>query len=92
VAIGSVRQCFAAHGRPQAAQLGFPRDGRLHTGDEIAAKLNLGTAADLNSFETVFAAIKQNLGTKIASKVANDLSNDKWIQNAGLPDEAKEYL
>jgi hypothetical protein len=66
--------------------------GPWKTGDEIAAKLNLGTAADLNSFETVFAAIKQNLGTKIASKVANDLSNDKWIQNAGLPDEAKEYL
>ena len=67
-------------------------DGPWKTADTIAATLGLGTAADLNSFETVFAAIQQNLGDEIAFKVAVDLSNDKWIQKSGMPSEAQQLL
>jgi hypothetical protein len=66
--------------------------GPWKTSDTIAATLKLGTAADINSFETVFAAIQQNLGAEIATKVAVDLSNDKWIQNAGIPIEVQKLL
>lgn len=67
-------------------------DGPWKTGDEIAAKLRLGTAADLNSFETVFSAIEKNHGEKIAAKVAASLARDKSIQGFGIPDEAQKYL
>jgi hypothetical protein len=66
--------------------------GPWKTSDTIAATLKLGTAADINSFETVFAAIQQNLGAEIATKVAVDLSNDKWIQHAGIPIEVQKLL
>jgi hypothetical protein len=66
--------------------------GPWKTGDEIANKLKLGTASNLNSFETVFSAIEKNLGKDVARKVARDLVKDQSIQGLGVPDELEKYL
>lgn len=67
-------------------------DGPWLTGDEVAAKLKLGTNKDLNSFETVWDAIEKNHGKEIAAKVAVALTKDKSIQSLGVPDEIQKYL
>lgn len=66
--------------------------GPWKTADQIAFTLRLGDATDLNSFETVFAAIERNHGTIIAKKVAIDMANDQNIQALGLPHELEKYL
>lgn len=67
-------------------------DGPWKTGDEIAQKLNLDDAKNLDSFETVFAAIEKNHGSQIASAVAKSLAKDKSIQAFGIPSELDSYL
>lgn len=66
--------------------------GPWKTADEIADKLGLGSAKDINSFESIFNAIEKNHGPEIAEKTARALANDKTIQGFGLPDELKKYL
>ena len=65
--------------------------GPWKTGDEIAAKLRLGTAKDLNSFETVFAAIQKN-HPELVEPFARAIAADKSIQTLGVPDEIQKYL
>ncbi len=65
--------------------------GPWKTGDEIAEKLGLGTAKDLNSFETIFSAIKKN-HPRLVKPFAQAIAADKTIQDMGVPDEIKEYL
>ena len=67
-------------------------DGPWKRGNEIAAELNLGTAADLNSFETIFAAVEKNHGPDIAKKFARAIAADQTIQDLGMPDEIEKYL
>lgn len=67
-------------------------DGPWLTGDEIAAKLKLGTNKDLNSFETVFAAIERNHSKELVTTVANALTEDKLMQRLGMPTEVEKYL
>jgi hypothetical protein len=66
--------------------------GPWKTADQIADILDLGTANDLNSFETVFSSIERKHGTIIAKKVAIDMANDKNIQALGIPSELQKYL
>ena len=66
--------------------------GPWKTGQEIASQLRLGKVGNLNSFETVFAAIEKNHGEAIAKKVAHDIANDKSIQKLGIPTEIGKYL
>lgn len=66
--------------------------GPWKTGDEIAKQLRLGSAADLDSFETVFAAIEKNHGEDVAAKVAADFARDNTVQSLGVPDELEKYL
>jgi hypothetical protein len=80
-------------------QLGFTKKhvntmvgGPWKTADTIATTLGLGTAADLNSFETVFSSIERNHGPIIAKKVAIDMSNDQHIRALGIPSELEKYL
>lgn len=66
--------------------------GPYKTGDEIARHLRLGTAKDLNSFETIFAAIKKNHSPEIMRKFAHAVAADETIQKLGIPNEIKEFL
>jgi len=66
--------------------------GPWKRGPEIANKLGLGNAENLNSFETVFAAIEKNLGPEMAKRVAQDLANNTTFQEFGVPKELGKYL
>lgn len=66
--------------------------GPWKTNKEIVEQLNLGDPKNLNSFETVFAAIEKYHGKDVAAKVAQDLANDPSLVDLGMPDEAKKYL
>lgn len=60
--------------------------------DQIAKVLRLGSAADINSFETIFDAVEKNHGPEIAQKLAQALAKDQSIQDLGIPDEIRKYL
>jgi hypothetical protein len=60
--------------------------------DQIAQVLRLGTAKDINSFETILAAVEKNHGPDIARKLAQALAKDQTIQDLGMPDELGKYL
>jgi len=66
--------------------------GPWKTGDEISKQLRLGSAANLDSFETVFAAIVKNHGEDVARKVAADFARDSTVQKLGVPKELEKYL
>jgi len=66
--------------------------GPWKTNEEIAKIMKLDSVENLNSFETVWAMIEKNHGSKVAAAVARDLANDKSIQGFGIPDEIKKYL
>lgn len=66
--------------------------GPWKRGDEIAKQLRLGTAKDLNSFETILAAIEKNHGPQMAEKFAKAIAADETIQKLGMPDEVTKYL
>jgi hypothetical protein len=66
--------------------------GPWKTPDAIAQQLRLGSAKDINSFETIFTAVEKNHGPKIAKLLAGALSRDKSIQDLGVPDEIRKYL
>jgi len=66
-------------------------DGPWKRGDEIAKVLNLGNAKDLNSFETIQAAIEKN-HPNLIEPWAKAIAADKTIQDLGMPDEIKKYL
>jgi hypothetical protein len=67
-------------------------EGPWKTGDEIAKQLKLGNAANLDSFETVFAAIEKNHGEDVARAVAADFAKDSTVQSLGVPSELENYL
>jgi len=67
-------------------------DGPWKRGDEIAEKLRLGDVKNLNSFETVFDAIKKNHGPEITKKFSRAFAADQTVQSMGIPDEIREYL
>jgi hypothetical protein len=66
--------------------------GPWKTADEIASKLKLGSAKDINSFETVFAAITKNHTPQVIKQFVNAFAADETIQKLGLPAEIKDYL
>lgn len=66
-------------------------DGPWKRGDEIAQVLRLGTAKDLNSFETILAAIERN-HPKLVKPFARAIAADKTIQGFGVPEEIEKYL
>lgn len=66
--------------------------GPWTSGDDIARQLNLGTAENLDSFETVFQAIKDNYDPETVQTAAVNFARDKTVQNLGIPSELEEYL
>lgn len=65
--------------------------GPWKRGDEIAKVLGLGTAKDLNSFETILAAIEKN-HPDLVEPFARAIAADPTIQELGMPEEIKKYL
>lgn len=66
--------------------------GPWRTADEIAKVLRLGSAKDLNSFETVFSAIEKNHSEEVVKRFARAFAADKTVQGFGIPDELEKYL
>lgn len=67
-------------------------DGPWTDANEIAKILNLGSAADLDSFETLMAAVKKNYPQAVAQKVMQDYANNDKIKEIGVPDELKDFV
>jgi len=65
--------------------------GPWKRGDEIAKVLRLGTSKDLNSFETILAAIEKN-HPELVEPFARAIAADKTIQDLGMPEEIQKYL
>lgn len=67
-------------------------DGPWKTQDEIAKQLNLGTADDLDSFESLYNAVKSNWPKEEAIKAFTDYANNRQIKELGVPEEIKGYI
>lgn len=67
-------------------------DGPWRTADKIADILNLGTGDDLDSFETLYNAVKKNYDRETATRIFKDFANSKQTQELGVPEELKGYV
>jgi len=56
---------------------------------QIVKTLNLDSVADLNSFESLLAAIEKNYPSDMVRKIKDSFANNKTAQDIGLPDEVK---
>lgn len=56
----------------------------------IAKALGLGGAKDLNSFETLLAAVEKNYPADIVQKIKDSFADNKQVQDIGVPDEVKK--
>lgn len=66
-------------------------DGPWKTTDKIADILNLGTGDDLDSFETLYNAVKKNYDPETATRIFKDFANSSQTQELGIPEEIKGY-
>jgi hypothetical protein len=66
-------------------------DGPWKTADKIADILNLGTGDDLDSFETLYNAVKKNYDTDTATRIFKDFANAPLTKELGVPEEVKGY-
>jgi hypothetical protein len=55
--------------------------------DGIAKALGLDSAKDLNSFETLLAAVEKNYPAEMAQKIKDSFADNKQVQDIGVPDE-----
>ena len=54
---------------------------------EIAQELNLGNVANLNSFETLLAAIEKNYTAEVVARIKNGFKNNYQVKDIGIPQE-----
>ena len=66
-------------------------DGPWKSADKIADILNLGGAEELDSFETLYNAVKNNYDKDTATRIFKDFANSKLTQELGVPEEIKGY-
>lgn len=66
-------------------------DGPWKTADKIADILNLGTGDDLDSFETLYNAVKKNYDNETATRIFTDFANSDIARQLGVPEEVKGY-
>ncbi len=59
--------------------------------DEIADVLNLGTGKDLDSFETLYNAVRKNYDSATATKIFTDFANAELTKELGVPTEIQKY-
>ena len=55
--------------------------------DGIAKALGLGGAKDLNSFETLLAAVEKNYPAEMVQKIKDSFADNRQVQDIGVPDE-----
>lgn len=65
--------------------------GPWKTADEIAQHLRLGSAKDINSFETIFAAMVKNHDPATVKRFVTAYLADETIQTLGVPTELESY-
>ena len=61
--------------------------GPFKTADEIAQNLGLDNGADLDSFESLLAAIKKNYPQDIVSKITDAFLKNNTVKDIGIPSE-----
>lgn len=66
-------------------------DGPWQKPDEIAATLGLGTGEVLDSFETLYAAVRANYTKEIQIEIFSDFANNEAVQDIGVPDELAQF-
>jgi len=59
------------------------------TADSIADALGLDSAKDLNSYESLKAAIEKNYPQELVAKILDDFKNNSQVQDVGVPDDLK---
>ena len=64
--------------------------GPFKGADQIADVLNLGTAADLDSFETLYNAVKKNYPQQLQREIFDAFKKNPTIANLGVPSELGE--
>ena len=55
--------------------------------DGIAKALGLGSAKDLNSFETLLAAVEKSYSAEDIQKIKDSFADNRQVQDIGVPDE-----
>jgi hypothetical protein len=65
-------------------------DGPWTTADEIAQQLNLGVGDNLDSYETIVSAMKENYDQSLVDNILKKFNNDPFIINHGIPEEENE--
>jgi hypothetical protein len=60
--------------------------------NEIAQTLGLDSANDLDSFESLYNAVKKNLSTAEQEKIFTDFAGNSVIQDIGIPPEVQEFV
>ena len=64
-------------------------DGPYRSADQIADQLRLDSAADLNSYESLKAAIEKNYPKELVDKILDSFRENSVIQSMGVPDDLK---
>jgi hypothetical protein len=62
-------------------------DKPLKNADAIAKALGLDGAKDLNSFESLLAAVEKNYPADIAQKIKDSFAENGQVKDIGVPDE-----
>ena len=62
----------------------------IKNAEEIAKTLGLDGAADLNSFESLLAAIKKNYPNDLVQKIIHNFKENRTVQDIGIPDELNQ--
>ena len=63
--------------------------GPYKTADDIAHQLNLGTAEDLDSFETLWNAVQANYDPATIQRIKDTANSSSELGGHGVPDELK---
>lgn len=64
-------------------------DGPYKTADAIAGALGLDSAADLNSYESVKAAIEKNYSPELVQRILADFVRNPTVQDIGVPEDLR---
>ena len=62
-------------------------EGPWKQADQIAKELNLDSAANLNSFETLLSAIEKNYTAEVVQRIKQGMIRNHQVQDIGIPDE-----
>lgn len=64
-------------------------DGPYKQANSIATTLGLDSAADLNSYESLKAAIEKNYPTDLVQRILADFVRNPTVQDIGIPEDLK---